>query len=83
MRYDERQAALARGALSLMQHLLKWCSCWREQSVLLQIEDSLAIYKVNVFPLFKAMSRLQMLWVLGSFICSLCVCIASVSSSYT
>ena len=47
LRYDERQAALARGALSLMQHLLKWCSCWREQSVLLQIEDSLAMSKVR------------------------------------
>jgi hypothetical protein len=47
VRQDERQAALARGALSLMCHLLQWCSCWREQKVLLQIHDSIAISTVR------------------------------------
>lgn len=47
LRLDEHRAAVSAGALSLLDHLTKWCSCWRELRVALQVGNSLAISVVR------------------------------------
>lgn len=72
LRLDERRAATAAGALSLLDHLTKWCSCWRELRVALQVGNSLAISVVRcpltpnhsiLAPLRAAHVRLSARWV--------------------